>query len=35
MGNPLARTAIKVVMTRDPSTRVRRVAYVMHILAGK
>ena len=34
IGNPMARTAIKVSMTRDPSKRVRRVAYMMYILAG-
>lgn len=34
IGNPMARTAIKVAMTRDPSKRVRRVAYMMYILAG-
>jgi HEAT repeat protein len=34
MGNPLAKTAIRVAMTRDPSKDVRRVAYMMYILAG-
>jgi len=34
IGNPLARTAIQVALTRDPSKDVRRTAYMMYILAG-
>jgi HEAT repeat protein len=34
IGNPLARTAIKVALSRDPSKGVRRTAYMMYILAG-
>jgi len=34
IGDPLARTSIKVAMSRDASKRVRRVAYMMYILAG-
>ncbi|MHC4816033.1 MAG: HEAT repeat domain-containing protein, partial [Planctomycetota bacterium] len=34
VGNPLARTAMKVALSRDPSSRARRVAYMMYLLAG-
>lgn len=34
VSNPLARTVIKLTMTRDPDKRVRRTAMVMHILTG-
>ena len=34
VANKLARTAIQVAQSRDPSKRVRRVAYMMYILAG-
>jgi len=34
IGNPLARTAIQVAVTRDPDKEVRKTAYMMYILAG-
>lgn len=34
IGNPLARTAIKVALSRDPDPDVRQVAYMMYILSG-
>jgi len=34
VGNPLARTAIKVALSRDPSKEVRKMAFMMYILAG-
>ena len=34
IGNPMARSVIRLSLTRDPEPRVRRTAMVMHILAG-